>query len=224
MNNSKAIKVFVLFGPPGSGKGTQAEKLIQQYPVKHVATGDLFRENIKNSTELGRTAKQFIDRGELVPDSITIDMLKARLNQKDGEAFLLDGFPRTIPQAEALSGMLTQLGMKLTSVLSISLVDDEIVRRLSERYICRKCQTPYNLSGKKPKQAGICDYCGGELYQRSDDQPATVRARLGTFHAQTKPLLDYYRKLGLLREFDSFDGWQKVNKEINAIMPGLLAD
>jgi len=194
---------LVLLGGPGSGKGTQAEQLAIHFQIPHVATGDLFRENLKNQTELGRFAKAYMDRGELVPDDITEAMVQERLSRPDTESgFILDGFPRTLPQAVALGEILAKLRRPLSGVLYIKVSDEESVRRLSGRLVCRNCQTPYHRELKPPAREGICESCGGLLYPRDDDNPQTVRARLKTFHSQTEPLIDFYRRQGLLIEID----------------------
>ena len=194
---------LVLLGGPGSGKGTQAEQLSRELKLPHIATGDLFRENLRQATELGRHAKAYMDRGELVPDEITEAMVRERLARPDTtQGFILDGFPRTLPQALALGEMLADMGRRLAGVLCIAVSDEAIVDRLSGRLICRQCQTPFHRSYKKPRKAGVCDLCGGELYQRDDDNPATVRARLRTFHAQTEPLIQFYRDAGVLTQVD----------------------
>ncbi|KAF0174703.1 MAG: adenylate kinase [Limisphaerales bacterium] len=194
---------LVLLGGPGSGKGTQAEQLTKELQLPHIATGDLFRENLRQATELGRQAKGYMDRGELVPDEITEAMVRERLARSDtAGGFILDGFPRTLPQAMALNEMLTDLQRRVAGVLCIAVSDEAIVDRLSGRLICRQCQTPYHTSYKRPQRAGVCDRCNGELYQRDDDNPATVRARLKTFHAQTEPLIQFYRDAGMLTQVD----------------------
>ena len=194
---------LVLLGAPGSGKGTQAETLSRELKLPHVASGDLFRENLRQATELGRLAKGYMDRGDLVPDEITEGMVRERLARPDTAAgFILDGFPRTLPQAHALGEMLAGLGRRLAGVLCINVPDEAIVTRLSGRLICRECQTPYHRVFKRPAREGVCDRCGGKLYQRDDDNPETVRARLRTFHAQTAPLIQFYRDAGLLHEVD----------------------
>lgn len=194
---------IVLLGGPGSGKGTQAEQLRNQFQLPHIATGDLFRENLKNATTLGRLAKSYMDRGELVPDDVAEAMVEERLARPDARAgFVLDGFPRTVPQAEALDDMLTHLERRLAGVLYINVSDDAITERLSGRLVCRNCQTPYHLQFNPPKNTGVCNACGGELYRRDDDNPATVRARLRTFHGQTEPLIDYYSQAALLHEIE----------------------
>jgi adenylate kinase len=194
---------LVLLGGPGSGKGTQAEKLRGKFQLCHIASGDLFRQNLKDDTRLGQLAKTYMNRGELVPDDITEAMVEERLARADASGgFLLDGFPRTLPQARALAEMLQQLNHPLAGVLCIQVSDQSLVERLSGRWICRVCQTPFHLLFNPPVRPGVCDKCGGELYQRDDDKPDTVRARLRTFHKQTEPLIEYYQQNGLLWEID----------------------
>jgi adenylate kinase len=194
---------IVLLGGPGSGKGTQAEQLRNSLKLPHIATGDLFRENLKNQTDLGKLAKSYMDRGELVPDDVTESMVRERLSRPDTEkGFILDGFPRTVGQAEALTEIITEMQRRIDTVLHIKVSDEEIVNRLSGRLICRNCQTPFHKMFKPPKEEGVCDVCGGELYQRDDDNPATIRARLKTYHGQTSPLIDYYSHAGLLTEIE----------------------
>lgn len=194
---------LVLLGGPGSGKGTQAERICAELALPHIATGDLFRENLKQNTELGRLARTYMDRGELVPDDVTEAMVAERLGRADTQAgFVLDGFPRTLPQAAALMDLTAKLHRRIAGVLYIKVSDEAIVGRLSGRLICRQCQAPYHLQFKPPHRAGVCDTCGGELYQRADDNPNTVRARLATFHQQTEPLIDFYRRAELLHEID----------------------
>ena len=194
---------LVLLGGPGSGKGTQAERLCAELKLSHIATGDLFRDNLRNNTDLGRLARTYMDRGELVPDDVTEAMVEDRLGQPDThDGFVLDGFPRTLTQASALMEISAQLHRRVSGVLYIKVSDEAIIGRLSGRLICRQCQAPYHLQYKKPIKPGVCDSCGGELYQRADDNPNTVRARLVTFHGQTEPLIAYYRRAGLLHEID----------------------
>lgn len=194
---------LVLLGGPGSGKGTQAAELSAQLRIPHIATGNLFRENLRQETELGRLARTYMDRGELVPDEVTDAMVERRLGLADArEGFILDGFPRSLAQAHALAEIMARLQRRLVAVLYIKVSDAAIVDRLSARLICRKCEASYHLRFKPPQQTGRCDVCGGELYQRSDDNPETVRARLLTFHRQTEPLIAYYEGAGLLREVD----------------------
>lgn len=194
---------LVLLGGPGSGKGTQAERLCAELRLPHIATGDLFRENLRQATDLGKLAQTYMDRGELVPDDVTEAMVEARLARPDTQdGFILDGFPRTLSQAGALADMTTRLQRRIAAVLYIKVSDDALVGRLSGRMICRACQAPYHLQFKPPRQPGVCDSCGGELYQRADDNPKTVRARLITFHGQTEPLIAYYQQASLLHEID----------------------
>lgn len=203
---------LVLLGPPGSGKGTQAERLKEQLGLPHVASGDLFRENIGNETELGLLAKGFIDRGQLVPDDVTIAMVRERLQQPDcDDGVILDGFPRTLAQAEALDEILASTGRTLAGVLYIQVPGEELVRRLSGRRICRQCQAPYHVVFSPPAEEGVCDECGGKLYQREDDRPETVRARLRVYHEQTAPLIDCYRRASLLLEVDGAGHIETVN-------------
>jgi len=213
---------IILLGGPGSGKGTQADLLTRAFGLLHLSTGDLFRENIKNETELGKLAKNYMNRGELVPDDVTEGMVRERLARPDvQEGFILDGFPRTIPQAEALSEVLTQMDRGLDSVLHIKVSDDEIVKRLSGRRICRNCQTSYHVQFKPPRLADVCDLCGEELYQRDDDNPNTIRARLKTYKAQTAPLIGYYREAGLLIEIDGEQELNDVATEIQTMLQNL---
>jgi adenylate kinase len=205
----------VLLGAPGSGKGTQAEQLSRQLNLPHIATGDLFRENLKNQTELGQLAKAYMDRGELVPDDVTEAMVRERLARPDTQAgFILDGFPRTLPQAEALTEIMTGLQRRIDGVLYIKVSDQEIMDRLSGRLICRNCQATYHLKFKPPAQPGICDRCGGPLYQRDDDNPETVGARLKTFHTQTEPVIDYYRQAGLLIEISGEGAVSEITAKV----------
>ena len=193
----------VLLGGPGSGKGTQAERLCASLGLPHIATGDLFRENLRQATELGKLAQTYMNRGELVPDDVTEAMVGERLARSDArDGFILDGFPRTLPQAGALTDMMARLKRRIAAVVYIKVPDEALVGRLSGRMICRACQAPYHLQFKPPHRTGVCDSCGGELYQRADDNPTTVRARLVTFHAQTEPLIAHYRQAGLLHEID----------------------
>lgn len=194
---------IILLGAPGSGKGTQAEQLCQTLGLTHVASGDLFRENLKNQTELGKLAKTYMDRGELVPDDVTEAMVRERLSRPDTrQGFVLDGFPRTLPQAEALTAMMAEMERRIAGVLYIKVSDEEIVKRLSGRIICRECQTPFHKVFNPFKQCPFGKCQGEYLYQRDDDNPNTVRARLQTYHRQTAPLIDYYKAAGLLVEIE----------------------
>ncbi|MEV8032755.1 adenylate kinase [Streptomyces sp. NPDC002742] len=191
---------IVLVGPPGAGKGTQAAFLAKNLGIPHISTGDLFRANISRQTELGKLAKSYMDKGELVPDEVTIAMAKDRMEQPDAEhGFLLDGFPRNVSQAEALDEMLSTEGMKLDAVLDLEVPEDEVVRRIAGRRICRNDSSHvFHVSYKTPKREGVCDVCGGELYQRDDDSEDTVRTRLEVYHTQTEPIIDYYKAQGLV--------------------------
>jgi adenylate kinase len=207
---------ILLMGPPGAGKGTQAEMITGYCKISHIATGDIFREAIKAGTELGRQAKSYLDAGELVPDAVTVGIVRERLQAPDCKSgFLLDGFPRTIPQAEALERLLDDLSMKLDLVLNIKIAPEILVERLTGRRICRQCGTSYHLVFNTPKQEGVCDRCGGELYQRSDDTRETVGDRMRVYANKTAPLLEFYRQRGLLREVDG-------EAEINAVRDAIL--
>jgi adenylate kinase len=213
---------IVLLGPPGVGKGTQADQLEKALGVPHVASGDLFRENLKQDTPLGREAREYMDRGELVPDDITIAMVRERLQASDcRQGVILDGFPRTVPQAEGLEDVLSELGWQLDGVFNITAPEEELVSRLSGRRICRNCQTPYHVRFNPPTHPGVCDVCGGELYQREDDKPETVRKRLQVYHEQTAPLIDYYRKAGLLHVIDGDQAIDAVTRDLMQAIEGL---
>jgi adenylate kinase len=214
---------LVLLGPPGAGKGTQAERLAEEFKLPHVASGDLFRENLKNKTELGMLANRYIAEGELVPDDVTIAMIRDRLKQPDcEEGVILDGFPRTLAQAEGLKEIFAGLGRTLDGVLYIAVSDEELVHRLSGRRICRRCQTPYHVQFKPPQKQGVCDTCGAEIYQRDDDKPETVRARLGVYHQQTSPLIDFYRQYGLLTEVDGSGDIETVSSALSEAVHSLI--
>lgn len=219
----KANRAFVLIGAPGSGKGTQADEICKFFNMHHVATGDLFRDHLKRGTELGKLARSFIDRGELVPDHVTDGMLKDRLQQGDNcIGFVLDGFPRTLPQAAALTQIIKDLDLNLRSVLYINVSDERIISRLGGRLICRHCQTPYHRQAKPPKTPNLCDICGDELFQRSDDNPETVKARLHTFHQQTEPLIEHYKQQGLLKEIPGDTDMQNVTRTLVHIVADLI--
>jgi adenylate kinase len=208
---------IVLLGPPASGKGTQAAQLREALKLPHVASGDLFRENLKNETELGLKAKGYMDRGELVPDDITIAMVMDRLSRPDcAHGALLDGFPRTIAQAEALDQALAAQGHKISLVPNIVVPDEVLVERVSGRRLCRVCGEPYHVRFNQPQQPGICDNDGGELYQRDDDKPETVRKRLKVYWEQTSPLIDYYRKQSVLVDVNGDQSINAVQAELRA--------
>ncbi|GHE42021.1 MULTISPECIES: adenylate kinase [Streptomyces] len=191
---------IVLVGPPGAGKGTQAAFLAKNLSIPHISTGDLFRANISRQTELGKLAKSYMDAGNLVPDEVTIGMAKDRMEQSDAAGgFLLDGFPRNVSQAEALDEMLKDEGMKLDAVLDLEVPEDEVVKRIAGRRVCRKDSSHvFHVTYTPPKTEGVCDTCGGELYQRDDDSEETVRTRLEVYHTQTEPIIDYYKAQGLV--------------------------
>ncbi|HSL94756.1 MAG TPA: adenylate kinase [Thermoleophilia bacterium] len=189
----------VLLGAPGSGKGTQAERIVARYGLPHVSTGDMLRAAVARGTEMGREAKRFMDAGELVPDDVVIGCVRERLTEDDTrEGFLLDGFPRTIDQAERLDALLADTGRVLTHVIQLDVPEDELVERLAGRRLCRACGKGYHVVFDPPARAGVCDACGGELYQRDDDDEATVRNRLAVYRAQTEPLVEHYRAKGIL--------------------------
>jgi adenylate kinase len=190
---------LVMLGAPGAGKGTQAVVLSKKLQIPHISTGDIFRKNIKNETPLGKLAKQYIDSGALVPDEVTVGIVKDRLAEPDcANGFILDGFPRTIPQAESLDRILEELGTKLDMVIDIYCSDDVIIKRLSGRRVCPECTAIYHIRSSEMARQGICENCGAKLIQREDDREETVRNRLKTYHDQTEPLIGYYREKGIL--------------------------
>lgn len=201
---------LVLMGLPGAGKGTQAEKIVEKYEIPHISTGDMFRAAMKEGTELGLKAKSYMDKGELVPDEVTIGIVRERLSKDDcKKGFLLDGFPRTVAQAEALESIMSDLGKKIDYVINIDVDKDLLLERLTGRRICKSCGSTYHLVFNPPKVAGKCDRCGGELYQRADDNAETVQNRLDVNLKQAKPLLDFYGEKGYLK---NIDGTQEINK------------
>jgi adenylate kinase len=195
---------LVLVGPPGAGKGTQAQFIAEAYRIPKISTGDIFRANVAQGTPLGITARKYMDAGDLVPDEVTVEMVRERLSKRDAQGgFLLDGFPRTVPQAEVLDELLDELGGGLNVVLELIVDTDEVVRRLSGRRTCRTCNHVWHLDFDPPTDALVCDLCGGELFQRDDDREETVRHRLDIFHDQTEPLVDYYAERGILTGIDA---------------------
>lgn len=196
------MKVIML-GAPGAGKGTQAKKIAEKYEIPHISTGDIFRANIKNGTELGNKAKTYMDQGLLVPDELVVDLVVDRVNQDDCEnGYVLDGFPRTIPQAEALTEALEKMGQKVDFAIDVNVPDENIVKRMGGRRACVTCGATYHMVYAPTKKEGICDTCGGELILRDDDKPETVQKRLNVYHDQTQPLIDYYTSQGILRTVD----------------------
>lgn len=212
---------LVLVGPPGAGKGTQAEFIAEHFGVPKISTGDIFRANVSGGTELGRMAKKYMDAGDLVPDEVTNAMVRDRLAEPDAQTgFLLDGFPRNVAQAGELDGILHELGAPLSVVLDLDVDFDEEVKRLSGRRVCKKCGHVWHVEFDPPRAVGICDKCDGDLYQRDDDQPETVRHRLEVYHVQTEPLIEFYRDAGKLVAIDAFGAVEDVTERaIAALTP-----
>ena len=216
-------KRMILLGAPGAGKGTLAKHLQEAYALEHISTGDLFRYNMAENTELGREAKAYIEKGHLVPDSLTSRMVFDRLKEVKG-GFMLDGYPRNLAQAKALEEMLEELGMKLDFALEIAVDDDLVVKRLSARRTCPECGKPYNLNTMPPKVEGRCDVCGSELQQRKDDVPETIRQRLNVFHENTDPLFDFYRKQDILLQVNGDQTPAQVVEDVLRHMENLKRD
>ncbi|KIL53640.1 adenylate kinase [Jeotgalibacillus alimentarius] len=213
---------IVLMGLPGAGKGTQAERIIEKYNIPHISTGDMFRAAIKDGTELGMKAKSYMDQGDLVPDEVTIGIVRERLSKNDcQEGFLLDGFPRTVAQADALDALLKDLGKELDYVLNIKVEKEELMTRLTGRWICKTCGATYHTVFNPPAVEGTCDKDGGELYQREDDKPETVQNRLDVNMKQTQPLLDFYSQKGVLRDIDGQQDINKVFADVDELLGGL---
>ncbi|HET7342111.1 MAG TPA: adenylate kinase [Methylomirabilota bacterium] len=210
----------VFLGPPGAGKGTQAKTLAQEWRVPQVATGEMLREAVKAGSPLGREARRIMESGALVPDDVIVGLIAERLRQPDAaRGFILDGFPRTIPQAEALGRLLKDLGQSLDAVVYFDVPEAELLRRLTGRRLCRQCQTAYHLVSAPPARAGVCDRCGGELYQRDDDSESTVRHRLDVYTRQTAPLLDFYRDRGLLTTVNGAGSIATIGEAIRRAAP-----
>ncbi len=210
---------IIFLGPPGAGKGTQAKILVEKYGIPQISTGDMLREHVKKGTELGKKAKEYMDKGQLVPDEIILSMVKERLSQPDAQkGFILDGFPRTVAQAEALDKMLEEMGRRIEFVLALIVPDDELVERLTGRRTCKNCGMMYHIKFKPPKVDNKCDVCGGELYQRPDDNEETVRNRLKVYHESTAPLIEYYKKKGVLFEIDGTKSIEEITQEIINIL------
>ena len=210
---------IIMLGAPGAGKGTQAKMIAEKFNIPHISTGDIFRANIKNGTELGKKAKEYMDKGQLVPDELTVEILLDRVAADDCKnGYVLDGFPRTIPQADVLDKELTKLGDKVDFAINVDVPDENIVRRMSGRRACLKCGATYHIEHIPPKQEGICDKCGSELVQRDDDKPETVQNRLSIYHEQTQPLIDYYNKKNILKSVDGTKDMQEVFSDIVNIL------
>jgi adenylate kinase len=210
---------LIIFGPPGAGKGTQAAQISAKYGIPHVSTGDILRASVKEGTELGRVAKSYMDKGELVPDSVMIEIIRDRISRPDSRGgFLLDGFPRTIPQAEALDRMLSNEHIKIDSVISIEVDDEEIVKRVSGRRVCEKCGAMYHIIYDPPTNMGYCNKCGGALYTRDDDSEDVVRTRLEVYRRQTEPIKEYYKRSGILKRVDGIGTIEDVFERIEKIL------
>ena len=210
---------IIMLGAPGAGKGSQASRIANEYKLPHISTGDIFRANLKEETELGKQAKSFMDKGELVPDDITIAMLLNRIHEEDCKnGYILDGFPRTIPQAEALKEALAKEGEKIDLALDVEAPDNLIIKRMTGRRTCPNCSAIYHIETLKPKKEGICDLCGSELIQRKDDNEETVKNRLKIYHEMTEPLISYYKKENVLEEIDGTENLDKVFETVKEII------
>ena len=210
---------IIMLGAPGAGKGTQAKKIAEKYNIPHISTGDIFRANIKNGTELGVKAKSYMDQGLLVPDELVVDLVDDRIQQDDAKAgYFLDGFPRTIPQAESLDAALAKMGQKIDYAIDVEVPDENIINRMSGRRACVKCGATYHLQYAKPKADGVCDVCGEQLILRDDDKPETVQKRLSVYHQQTQPLIDYYENQNALKEVDGTKDMEDVFADIVSIL------
>ncbi|HDG3932683.1 TPA: adenylate kinase [Staphylococcus aureus] len=213
---------IILMGLPGAGKGTQASEIVKKFPIPHISTGDMFRKAIKEETELGKEAKSYMDRGELVPDEVTVGIVKERISEDDAKkGFLLDGFPRTIEQAEALNNIMSELDRNIDAVINIEVPEEELMNRLTGRRTCESCGTTYHLVFNPPKVEGICDIDGGKLYQREDDNPETVANRLSVNIKQSKPILDFYDQKGVLKNIDGSKDISDVTKDVIDILDHL---
>lgn len=207
---------IIMLGAPGAGKGTQAKKIAEKYSIPHISTGDIFRANIKEGTELGKKAKEYMDKGALVPDELVCDLVVDRISQEDAKnGYVLDGFPRTIPQAEALDAALTKINEKVDYAIDVDVPDDNIINRMSGRRACVACGGTYHIVFNPTKKEDVCDACGGQLILREDDKPETVKNRLKVYHEQTQPLIEYYTKKNILK---SVDGTQDMSKVFDSIV------
>lgn len=212
---------LILLGPPGAGKGTQAARICQKYGIPHISTGDIFRKHIKEGTDFGKKAQEYMNRGELVPDDLVLEIAEARLMEEDcGSGFLLDGFPRTVRQAEQLDRFLNEKNLSIDKVLDIDVDKEALMTRLIGRRVCRNCGATYHVITMPPEKEGVCDICGGELYQRSDDTAATVENRIEVYTAQTMPLIEYYKNLGKIARIDGGAELEDVFKDIVRVLGG----
>lgn len=210
---------IILLGPPGAGKGTQAKRMIERYGIPQISTGDMLRAALKAGTPLGLEAKKYMDQGALVPDAVVVGLVKERIQQQDCQkGYMLDGFPRNVSQAETLDGMLKELGQKIDHVVCIDVPDQELIQRLTGRRTCRECGAGFHVMFDPPKKEGVCDKCGGQLYQRDDDNEATVTSRLKVYAEQTKPLIDYYEKQGKLRKIDGLGSIDEIFERIKVVL------
>jgi len=213
---------LILLGAPGAGKGTQAKAIVEKYNIPQISTGDMLRDAVAKGTELGKKAKEYMDKGELVPDEVVIGIVKDRLQEKDTEkGFILDGFPRTLKQAEALDEMLAELNKSIDAVINIAVPEEEVVKRIVNRRSCKNCGAVYHLIYKPPKEEGKCDKCGGELYQRDDDKEETVRERFSVYRSQTEPLIEYYSKKGLVKNIDGTKSIDEVTADVLKVLESL---
>ena len=210
---------LILLGPPGAGKGTQAKMLAENYAIPQISTGDMLREAVKAGSPMGVKAKSFMDSGALVPDEVVVGIVEERIGQADCQkGFMLDGFPRTTAQANSLSGMLGEKSLQIDHVVCIEVENDELIKRLAGRWTCRNCMEPYHEIYNRPQKEGVCDKCGGELYQRDDDKEAAIRTRLVNYDKQTKPLIDYYQGKGLLRPVNGKGDLKEVFERIRQVL------
>ena len=210
---------IIMLGAPGAGKGTQAKKIAAKYAIPHISTGDIFRANIKNNTELGQKAKTYMDKGELVPDELVVDLIMDRFKEADcANGYVLDGFPRTIPQAESLTKALSERGEAVDYAVNVDVPDENIINRMSGRRACLNCGATYHIVYNPSKKEGICDTCGQQLVLRDDDKPETVKKRLSVYHDQTQPLIDYYKNEGILAEVDGTKDMEEVFQDIVNIL------
>lgn len=213
------MKRVVLLGPPGAGKGTQATSIAQKYQILHISTGDIFRANVKEGTPLGKKAKEYMDQGLLVPDELVCDLVEDRVSKEDcSNGYLLDGFPRTVFQAEHFDAFLSKNGQSLDKVVDIEVDEDILLPRMIGRRVCRGCGKPYHVTAMPPKKEGVCDVCGGEVYQRNDDKEETVKNRFKVYQDQTSPLIEYYKKAGTLGEINGAQDVDKVFEDICALL------